>query len=111
MIDEPLVAAEILDKFGTSGGKRQAWMEMSLMDRQRGVHRSAAAMDDDSGRERHVDQPGPQEVERHLVTHSGRPGCDAAQHAQIVRRGPGKECRFGLGGAGAVPGGAALVPE
>src|SRR6516225_2641985 len=34
MVDEPLVAAEIRDQFGASGRKRQARMEMSLMDRQ-----------------------------------------------------------------------------
>ena len=37
MVDEPLVAAEIRDQFGASGRKRQARMEMSLMDRQRRV--------------------------------------------------------------------------
>ena len=46
MIGQPLVAAEIRDQFGAAGGKRQAWMEMSLMNRQRRVDGSAAAMDD-----------------------------------------------------------------
>src|SRR5579862_3039661 len=42
MLDEPLVSAEIRDQFAASGRKGQARMEMSLMDRQRGVHRGAA---------------------------------------------------------------------
>src|SRR5215469_16161 len=67
MVDEPLVAAEIRDQFSTSGRKRQARMEVSLMDRQRRVDCSAAAMDDNCARESHVDQPSPEEVERHLV--------------------------------------------
>ena len=37
IVDEPLVAAEVRDQFGTSGRKCQARMEMSLMDRQRRV--------------------------------------------------------------------------
>src|SRR5262249_37820346 len=32
MVDETLITAEILDQFGASGRKRQAWVEMSLMD-------------------------------------------------------------------------------
>src|ERR1700730_18027776 len=47
MLGEPLVVAEIRDQFGTSSGKRQARIKMSLMDRQRSVDCSAAAMDDD----------------------------------------------------------------
>src|SRR6202034_924488 len=37
IIAEALVVAEVSDQFRTTGRKRQAWMEMSLMNRQRRV--------------------------------------------------------------------------
>ena len=114
MVDEPLVAAEISDQLGTSGRKRQAGMEMSLMDRQRRVDGSAAAMNDDCARESHVDQPSPEEVERHLVGNPRRLRRDRAQHAKIVCRGPGQELRdnsFSARRTRAVPLRSALVPE
>ena len=93
MVGDPLVAAEICDQFGTSGRKRQTRMEMSLMDRQRRVDCSAPAMDDDGARECQVDQPGPDEVERHLVGHSRRFRRDRAQLAEIVCRRLGQKLR------------------
>jgi len=75
-------------------------MEMSLMDRQRGVDCSAAAMDDDGARECHVDEPGPEKVERHLVGHSRRLRRDRAKHAEIVCRRLGEERRLVAGRAG-----------
>ena len=95
MVHEPLVAAEICHQFGASGGKRQARMKMSLMDRQRRVHERAAAMDDDCARECHVDQPGPEEIERHLVGYSRRLRRDRAQHTQVVCRRLGEEWSLG----------------
>src|SRR5579872_4982709 len=81
---EPLVVAEIRDQFRASGRKRQDRMEMSLMDRQRGVDRSATAVDDGCARECEVDQPSPKEVERHLVGYSVCRRRDRAQYAEIV---------------------------
>ncbi len=62
-------------------------------------------------RECHVDQPGPEEVERHFVGHSRRLRRDRAQHAEIIRRRLGEERRLGPVRAGAVPRRPALVPE
>jgi hypothetical protein len=111
MLNEPLVAAEIRNQFGPSGRKRQAWLEMSLMDRERRVDCGAAAMDNRCSRECHVDQPGPQEVERHLVGHARRLRRDRAQHTEIVCRRLGEERPLVPGQAGAVPRRPALVPE
>jgi hypothetical protein len=47
MVGDPLVATEIPDQLGPAGWKRQSRIEMSLMDRERGIYRSAATMDDD----------------------------------------------------------------
>ena len=57
-----------------------------------------------------MDQPGPQEVERHLVGHSRRLGRDRTQHTEIVCRRLGDERRL-IGPAVAVPRRPALVPE
>src|SRR5208283_631065 len=46
MVGQLPVAAEIRDKFGAAGWKRQARMEKGLVDRKRRVDRSASAMDD-----------------------------------------------------------------
>src|SRR5437879_12104391 len=111
MVDESLVAAEISDQFGTPGRKRQAWMEMSLMDRQCRVDCSTTAMDDDCARECQMDQPGPKEVKRHLVRHARRRRSDSTQHAEIICRCPGEKSCLVPGGAGAVPRCSTLVPE
>ena len=50
-------------------------------------------MDDECARECHVDQPGPEEVEWHLIGHSRRLGGDRAQHTEIVCRRLGQELR------------------
>src|SRR5262249_34823999 len=70
MIGKPLVVAKIRDQFGASGRKCQARMEMRLMDRQCRIDCCAPAMDDDSARQRQMNYPGPEKVERHLVGHS-----------------------------------------
>src|SRR5260221_10514922 len=111
MAGEPLVAAEIRDQFGASSRKRQARMEMSLMDRERRVDGSAAAMNDGRPRECKMDQPGPEEVERHLVGDSLRFRRDRAQHAKIVRRRFGQKCLLIPCSARTVPRRSALVPE
>src|SRR5580698_1399619 len=86
-------------------------MKMCLMDRQRRVDCSAAAMDDGCARECYVDQPRPEEVERHLVGHSRYLRRDRVQQAEIVCRRLGKECRLVYGSARAMPRCPMLVPE
>src|SRR5271165_7418958 len=111
MVGQPPVAPEIRDKFGSAGWKRQARVEEGLVDRKRRVDRSASAMDDCRAWEREMDEPGPEEVERHLVGDPRRLRPDLAQHAKILGRRLAEERRFGPRRAGPVPRGAALVPE
>src|SRR5215472_9861220 len=86
-------------------------MEVSLMDRQCGIDGGTAAMDDGGARKCQMDQPGPEEIEGHLV---GHPGCvrrDRAQHGDVVSRRPGEKRLRDPGRPGAMPLRAAFVPE
>src|SRR5438445_738146 len=71
----------------------------------------AAAMDDGGTRECQVNQPGPEEVERHLVGDPRRLGRDLVQHGEVVCRRLGKERFLVPGRAGEMPFCPALIPE
>src|SRR5579872_2739253 len=70
MGNEPLVIAEIGDQFRTSGRECEAWMKMSLMDGESCIDCRAATVNNSCARKCQVDQSGPEEIERHLVSYT-----------------------------------------
>src|ERR1700722_18421141 len=68
-------------------------------------------MNDGGARKSEMDQPGPEEVERHLVSHPLRPRRDRTQHTEIISRRLGKEWLFVAIIAGAMPYRSTLIPE
>src|SRR5579859_6998010 len=111
MLHQSLITSEILHQFGAAGWKCQSGMEMGLVNRQRRVDGRAPTMNDSGARESEMNQPGPEKVERHLVSHPLRPGRDPTQNGEIIGRRLGKKWLLVTSIARAMPYRSTLIPE